>query len=109
MADAIEGPVSYNWHIVDNVLVGLKVCYLSNFSAAPHFGERPESARFGHRAIVARARTVAPKLTLARAPSAVWKRPFETPLSLDIPGRCAGCRSSSLTPEVQLSPSPDRS
>ena len=44
MADAIEGPVSYNWHIVDNVLVGLKVCYLSNFSGAPHFRERPVSA-----------------------------------------------------------------
>ena len=44
MAGAIEGPVNYNWHIADNVLVGSKVRYLSNFSVAPHFGERPESA-----------------------------------------------------------------
>jgi hypothetical protein len=27
------------------VLVGSKVRYLSNFSAAPHFGERPETGR----------------------------------------------------------------
>ena len=32
------------WHIADDVLIGWKVRYLSNFSAAPHFGERPESA-----------------------------------------------------------------
>ena len=25
MAGAIEGPVNYNWHIADNVLVGSKV------------------------------------------------------------------------------------
>jgi hypothetical protein len=29
-------------HIADYVLVGSKVRYLSNFSAAPHFGERPD-------------------------------------------------------------------
>ena len=45
MAGAIEGEVNYNWHIADDVLVGSKVRYLSNFSAAPHFGERPDSAR----------------------------------------------------------------
>jgi len=33
------------WHIADDVLIGSKVRYLSNFSAAPHFGERPESGR----------------------------------------------------------------
>ena len=44
MAGAIEGRVNYNWHIADDLLVGSKVRYLSNFSAAPHFGERPESA-----------------------------------------------------------------
>jgi len=33
------------WHIADDVLVGSKVRYLSNFLAAPHFGERPESLR----------------------------------------------------------------
>ena len=44
MAGTIEGRVNYyNWHIADDVLVGSKVRYLSNFSAAPHFGERPES------------------------------------------------------------------
>jgi hypothetical protein len=32
-----------NWHIADDVLIGSKVRYLSNFSAAPHFAERPES------------------------------------------------------------------
>ena len=32
------------WHFADDVLVGSKVRYLSNFSAAPHFGERPQSA-----------------------------------------------------------------
>jgi hypothetical protein len=31
------------------VLIGSKVRYLSNFSAAPHFGERPESARLSRR------------------------------------------------------------
>jgi hypothetical protein len=31
------------WHIAHYVLVGSKVRYLSNFSAAPHFGERPET------------------------------------------------------------------
>ena len=31
-------------HTADDVLVGSKVRYLSNFSAALHFGERPESA-----------------------------------------------------------------
>ena len=30
-------------HTADDVLVGSKVRYLSNFSAAPYFGERPES------------------------------------------------------------------
>jgi hypothetical protein len=44
MAGAIEGEVNYNWHIADDVLVGSKVRYLSSYSAAPHFGERPESA-----------------------------------------------------------------
>jgi len=34
---------SQTLHIADDVLVGSKVRYLSNFSAAPHFGERPES------------------------------------------------------------------
>ena len=34
--------------LVDDVLVGSKVRYLSNFSAAPHFGERPESAHLAH-------------------------------------------------------------
>ena len=34
-----------NWHTADDVLVGSKVRYLSNFGAAPHFGERPESAQ----------------------------------------------------------------
>ena len=32
-------------HTADDVLVGSKVRYLSNFLAAPHFGERPESLR----------------------------------------------------------------
>jgi hypothetical protein len=32
------------WHIADDVLVGSKVRYLSNFSVVPHFSERPESA-----------------------------------------------------------------
>jgi hypothetical protein len=36
------------WHIADDVLVGSKGRYLSNFSAAPHFGERPESAHLAH-------------------------------------------------------------
>jgi len=31
-------------HTADDVLVGSKVRYLSNFSAAPHSGERPQSA-----------------------------------------------------------------
>jgi hypothetical protein len=31
--------------IADDVLVGSKVRYLSNFSVAPHFSERPESVR----------------------------------------------------------------
>jgi hypothetical protein len=35
-------------HTADDVLVGSKVCYLSNFSAAPHSGERPQSAQGGH-------------------------------------------------------------
>ena len=48
MAGTIEGRVNYNWHIADDVLVGSKVRYLSNFSAAPHFGERLESARLAH-------------------------------------------------------------
>jgi len=30
-------------HITDDVLVGSKVRYLSNFSAVPHFGEPPAS------------------------------------------------------------------
>jgi len=30
-------------HTADDVLVGSKVRYLSNFSAAPHSGERPQS------------------------------------------------------------------
>jgi len=34
---------SQTLHIADDVLVGSKVRHLSNFSAAPHFGERPES------------------------------------------------------------------
>ena len=33
-----------NLHTADDVLVGSNVSYLSNFSAAPHFSERPESA-----------------------------------------------------------------
>ena len=32
-------------HTADDVLVGSKVRYLSNFSAAPHSGERPQSLR----------------------------------------------------------------
>jgi hypothetical protein len=36
------------WHIADDVLIGWKVRCLSNFSAAPHFGERPESALCRH-------------------------------------------------------------
>ena len=35
--------VSQTLHTADDVLVGSKVRYLSNFSAAPYFGERPES------------------------------------------------------------------
>ena len=35
-------------HTADDVLVGSKVRYLSNFSAAPHFGERPDSALLAH-------------------------------------------------------------
>jgi hypothetical protein len=31
--------------LIDDVLVGSKVRYRSNFSVAPHFGERPESVR----------------------------------------------------------------
>jgi hypothetical protein len=34
----------WSWHIADDVLVGSKVRYLWNFSAAPHVGERPQSA-----------------------------------------------------------------
>jgi hypothetical protein len=34
----------WSWRIADDVLVGSKVRYLSNFSAAPHFDERPQSA-----------------------------------------------------------------
>ena len=33
--------------LIDDVLVGSKVRYLSNFSVAPHFSERPESAQPG--------------------------------------------------------------
>jgi hypothetical protein len=55
----------WNWHIADDVLVGSKVRYLSNFSAAPHFGERPQSARSCHasrpRSESPRAVRVAPK------------------------------------------------
>jgi len=32
-------------HIAGDMLVGSKVRYLSNFPAAPHFGERLESLR----------------------------------------------------------------
>jgi hypothetical protein len=38
-------PNGGSWHIADDVLVGSKVRYLSNFSVAPHFSERPESAQ----------------------------------------------------------------
>jgi len=48
MAGTIKGRVNYNWHTADDVLVRSKVRYLSNFSAAPHFGERLESARLAH-------------------------------------------------------------
>ena len=42
-ATALFHPMSL-WHIAHYVLVGSKVGYLSNFSAAPRFGERPETA-----------------------------------------------------------------
>ena len=54
--------------LIDDVLVGSKVRYLSNFSVAPHFGERPESVHPGRSSAAGRptvhheSRSVRPQL-----------------------------------------------
>jgi hypothetical protein len=47
-------------HLADDLLVGSNIRYLSNFSAAPHVSERPESAHSCLCASHREAATVAP-------------------------------------------------